>query len=359
MRETFQKNGVQQPQFEQAVAVIGMLNAGDYQGALSAARRTAPADRSTDGPAAARRRRVVRAPRPAPGGRQPADQRARRDRARPQRTDAGAQQRQQQEMQRSRSRPSSKSSRPSRPRSTTWTALVKQPAGHGHRLRRDRGAASPVHQGSAGRRASESVEKRGADSVQSSQAVGLGLPRIGFRHRWGCPAADGAGSHRFERSNHDGRDVPHAVMSRAQYAGIAPGTVSAPQSAWLLARIASGMWTQRGVVDRTGGRHALASITCSRSGNHAVHRTRHFRRRQGRPRLLPRQQPGRPGRSRAPASEGPAGQEEDRARRQAVRRRAAAQVVPVELPVVQRLGRRDVQPSPDARAGELPVAFVP
>lgn len=36
IREAFQQNNVQQPQFEQAVAVIGMLNRGDFQGALSA-----------------------------------------------------------------------------------------------------------------------------------------------------------------------------------------------------------------------------------------------------------------------------------------------------------------------------------
>jgi hypothetical protein len=37
----------------------------------------------------------------------------------------------------------------------------------------------------------------------------------------------------------------------------------------------------------------------------------------------------------------------------------APQVVRLQLPVVQRLAGRDVQPSPDHRAGELPVALVP
>jgi hypothetical protein len=34
VRETFQKNGIKQEQFEQAASVIGMLNQGNYQGAL-------------------------------------------------------------------------------------------------------------------------------------------------------------------------------------------------------------------------------------------------------------------------------------------------------------------------------------
>lgn len=36
VRETFQKHNIQQPQFEQAAAVIGMLNTGDLRGALAA-----------------------------------------------------------------------------------------------------------------------------------------------------------------------------------------------------------------------------------------------------------------------------------------------------------------------------------
>jgi hypothetical protein len=36
VRETFQRHGIAQPQFEQAAEVIGMLNRGDYQGALAA-----------------------------------------------------------------------------------------------------------------------------------------------------------------------------------------------------------------------------------------------------------------------------------------------------------------------------------
>jgi hypothetical protein len=51
------------------------------------------------------------------------------------------------------------------------------------------------------------------------------------------------------------------------------------------------------------------------------------------------------------------GKKTHRARRQAVRRRAAPRSLPVQLPVVQRLAGRHVQPPPVGRAGELRVAL--